>query len=131
MGAQTLVDVTIDNVDEVLERMMKATGMKSQIALAKVLHVGNSTLSNWKARKRIPTAPLIYISQKFHVSYDWLLTGKEEAKKEPTLITKEDVLMYPWLQQVAMAVKTGNDKLVQHVLEYAVGCIQEKTKQGE
>lgn len=55
----------------------------NQIELAKILNIGNTTVSQWESGKRQPDyATLIKIADYFHISIDWLL-GRTDQRELP------------------------------------------------
>lgn len=63
-----------------------------QKELADAINVSKATVNGWKIRKGSPSADLIApIAKFFHVSTDYLLTGKE-AEAKPISLEDEDWL---------------------------------------
>jgi len=53
---------------------LRMVNNKSQNEMAKILHISQSTISNWEAGRQIPEIPmLITIAKYFEVSTDYLL----------------------------------------------------------
>ena len=60
-------------------RIKEAVGVKTDIALAKVLGIKHSSVASAKDRKSIPLKWIVEISDNYDISCDWLLYG-EDAK---------------------------------------------------
>ena len=61
---------------EILTRIYKITGTKTQVELAEFLGVRQSAISDAKRRGSIPAKWLLTIWDKKKVSPDWVLTGE-------------------------------------------------------
>lgn len=64
---------------EIIERLKIGMELSSDNALADILGVSKTTLSNWKSRNSLDF-PLVF-SLCEHISLDWLLTGKGKMLK--------------------------------------------------
>lgn len=64
----------------VLDRMKLATGTKSDTAFAQSIGIRQSSVSAAKDRRSIPPVWAVQIAQKYGVSMDWLMFGREVAK---------------------------------------------------
>lgn len=74
----------------VLERVKQALNVSSDIALAQVLGIARSTLSNWRSRGSIDYDLLF--SKCKHVNLDWLLTGHGSMQRcDVTQLAELDV----------------------------------------
>lgn len=67
------------NKSAVLERVKQALDVTSDIALAEVLGIARSTLSNWRSRGSIDYDLLF--SKCKHFNLDWLLTGQGSMQR--------------------------------------------------
>lgn len=74
----------------VLERVKQALNVSSDIALAEVLGIARSTLSNWRSRGSIDYDLLF--SKCKHINLDWLLTGHGSMQRcDVTQLAELDV----------------------------------------
>lgn len=62
--------------DETYERMKSATHARTQMELAKMLDIGQSSISDAKRRKSIPAEWFLRLHDRFGLSIDWL-RGKD------------------------------------------------------
>lgn len=79
---------------ETVERMKRATGLRTDTELARALDVTPGAISNFRKRGEIPTDLVISLSVKFKLSVDWLLTGEGEMKRESPLMVAEARVLY-------------------------------------
>jgi hypothetical protein len=63
--------------DEAFERIKKATGMRTQVEIAKLLDIRQSSISDAKRRQSIPDSWLIKLYQLYNLNPNWLLEGEE------------------------------------------------------
>lgn len=87
-------EVTSDSVqfEDVYARILVATGTSTQVELAEVLGIRQSSIADAKRRKSIPASWLISILRLYAVNPDWILTGTggrylvatDEAPQMPT-----------------------------------------------
>jgi phage repressor protein C with HTH and peptisase S24 domain len=63
--------------DEAFERIKKATGMRTQVEIAKLLDIRQSSISDAKRRQSIPDSWLIKLYQLYNLNPNWLLDGEE------------------------------------------------------
>ena len=66
----------------IVKRMMDATGLKNESAVAKVLGVTPQALSNYKKRGKMPPNLVLKFAFMYGLSVDWLLTGKGTMRME-------------------------------------------------
>lgn len=83
------------DVDGVLCRMQKATGVKSFKKLGEVLGVTSQAIGNSKARKSISLALLTLCTAQTGVSLDYLVFGKESEVVTPSLVVRKGVVKAP------------------------------------
>jgi phage repressor protein C with HTH and peptisase S24 domain len=62
--------------DEAFDRIKKATGMRTQVEIAKLLDIRQSSISDAKRRQSIPDSWLIKLFQLFNLNPSWLLDGE-------------------------------------------------------
>lgn len=65
-----------------MDRLWSASGTKSDAQFAKVLGIKHQSVSSARARKQLPYAWVVEISEKFNVSSDWLLYGTGPMRRE-------------------------------------------------
>lgn len=63
--------------DEAFERIKKATGMRTQVEIAKLLDIRQSSISDAKRRQSIPDSWLIKLFQLYNLNPNWLLEGED------------------------------------------------------
>lgn len=74
---------------EVFEQLLQKYGI-SAYKVAKEAGVTQTALSNWKNGRNTPSAPTLQkIAEYFGVTVDYLMTGKEDSKKESQLKPKD------------------------------------------
>lgn len=62
--------------DEAFDRIKKATGMRTQVEIAKLLDIRQSSISDAKRRQSIPDSWLIKLFQIYNLNPNWLLHGE-------------------------------------------------------
>lgn len=60
---------------QIVLRMRSTVGAETEKGLAKVLGLGHSTISAWKARNSVPLEYLVRVARDRDVSVDWLVFG--------------------------------------------------------
>lgn len=80
----------------IIERAKKALGLNSDLALAELLGISKSTLSNWKARNTLDYDVLF--SKCGHVDLNWLIRGGEDppVAKEVVQGTDYSIPLIPY-----------------------------------
>lgn len=68
---------TMEGVDAVLNRMVKATGMDLGLGWGDALDVSKDTIKTWRRRGQVPMKFLTGFAEKYNVSLDYLRHGKE------------------------------------------------------
>ena len=86
---------------EALDRIKKATGARTQVQLAEVLDVRQSSISDAKRRCSIPAEWFLKLYRSHGLSPDWLADGAEpvylnpsKGKKAPDALVKESAAPY-------------------------------------
>lgn len=75
---------------EIFEQLLQKFGVTTA-DVCKATGIGQSTMSNWKSRRNLISGKNAQlIAEYFGVSVDFLMTGKEEAPKEPQLKPKDE-----------------------------------------
>jgi hypothetical protein len=72
---KTLQDM-INRFDEAFDRIKKATGMRTQVEIAKMLDIRQSSISDAKRRQSIPDSWLIKLYQIYNLNPNWILDGE-------------------------------------------------------
>lgn len=62
--------------DEAFDRIKKATGMRTQVEIAKLLDIRQSSISDAKRRQSIPDSWLIKLYQVYNLNPSWVLEGE-------------------------------------------------------
>lgn len=63
----------------IIKRMIEASGVKNQAALADVLGISPQAVNNAKSRNAIPAGWILLLAEKFRVSPSWLVFNDENA----------------------------------------------------
>lgn len=66
--------------EEAMDRVKEVTGCRTQVQLAEVLDVRQSSISDAKRRHSIPAAWLILLLAKYNVNPLWITNGAAEPK---------------------------------------------------
>lgn len=73
------------NDEAILERLLRSIGTKKYTALADALGIKPQSISDAKAKKKVPATWVVAIAAKYGVSMDWLVFGQGPAKREQTI----------------------------------------------
>ena len=65
------------NITAAMERVQQATGAKSQMALAHILGIRQSSISDAKRRGSLPDAWLLKLFRQFDLNPDWITEGQQ------------------------------------------------------
>lgn len=65
-----------NSFEKQMQRVYAITGAKTQVELAALLDVKQSTIANSKKRRNVPDSWLIRLLSRLHVNPDWVLTGE-------------------------------------------------------
>lgn len=95
------------------ERIKKILEIKrlNQLALSKLIHIGQSTISQYIKGTKTPSDAVLYrISNELNISYDWLSTGKGEmeTKKFQTADEIQDHLIANYGFNEELLIKLNN-----------------------
>lgn len=71
--------------DDILNRLMTATGSKRESHLAAAIGVSHQALYNSKKKRAIPASWIFEISKKYNVSADWLFFGRTHQETPPEI----------------------------------------------
>lgn len=66
----------INRFDEAFDRIKKATGMRTQVEIAKLLDIRQSSISDAKRRQSIPDSWLIKLYQIYNLNPNWVIDGE-------------------------------------------------------
>jgi phage repressor protein C with HTH and peptisase S24 domain len=67
---------TGNRFDEAFERIKKSTGMRTQVEIAKLLDIRQSSISDAKRRQSIPDSWLIKLYQIYNLNPNWIIDGE-------------------------------------------------------
>lgn len=78
----------LESFESVLDRIAEATGAKTQCELAEMFGIRQSSVSDAKRRRSIPSKWLLTLLRRYRLNPDWVLTGLgarclTEAGNEP------------------------------------------------
>ena len=65
--------------DDVMERIRKTTGLRTQVQLAACLNIRQSSISDAKRRDNIPDSWLVGLYEKYDLNPTWIKTGEGAA----------------------------------------------------
>lgn len=68
----------MDNAQNIVDRIKKATKSTTNTSLAKVLQVGGSTIRTWIVRNSVPLDKCMVVAEQYDTPIEWILTGKGE-----------------------------------------------------
>lgn len=74
-----------NNDEMILERLLRSVGTKKYTILANALGIKPQSISDAKAKKKVPVTWAVTIAAKYGVSMDWLIFGQEPAQREKAL----------------------------------------------
>lgn len=83
------------NFQEIMDRIKRYKGLKSDNAVAKILNLSRSAFSERKKRGSIPYEELAIFCEQEGISFDWLFTGEgpiERTKEKKPLIVSENAI---------------------------------------
>lgn len=80
--AETLATAGV-TAASVIERMKKATGLKTDAALAMYLQTAPANISKWRKRNAIPFAEAVFVSIKTGSPTSFIISGKERSSSAP------------------------------------------------
>lgn len=72
------INKTDYSIKDILFRAKNLTNSTSDAQLSKFLGVNPTTLSSWKSRSIIPYEYMYALSKTYDISFDWLMTGKDQ-----------------------------------------------------
>jgi hypothetical protein len=65
--------------EDAFDRIKKATGLRTQVEVAKLLDIRQSSISDAKRRKSIPDGWLIKLYQLYGLNPNWILEGNNPS----------------------------------------------------
>ncbi len=71
-------------INEILDKIIEFKGLKNDTALAKLLNVKPTTVSNWRKRSTVPYDLIVSLCEEEGLSLNWLLTGQVATKHAGT-----------------------------------------------
>ena len=94
---------------EIFEQLLQKFGVTTY-QVSKATGISQSTLSNWKSRRNLLSPDKAKkLADYFGVSIDYLMTGKEEAEKEPTLTPVDERDIAKDLENIRAKLTRGED----------------------
>lgn len=119
----------MNSFDNIYKRILFVANVQTQMELAHVLDISQSSISDAKRRQSIPSDWLIKLYDKFRVNPDWLREKKEpifmrslpELGKQSKNILQEDTENLGFIAPVfSTKCKLDNDKLVFSTIEETI-----------
>lgn len=74
---ETDLQETNNRFDEAFDRIKKSTGMRTQVEIAKLLDIRQSSISDAKRRQSIPDSWLIKLYQVYNLNPNWIIDGEQ------------------------------------------------------
>jgi hypothetical protein len=110
-------------LDAILERLISATGQKSNRALCIFLGLPSTTAGNWKVRGTIPYQACLLTEEKTGYLMRWLLTGEGPQKHGEPLIKSvdEEKLNEDFIEVVAQGFNLKFMKMTDDTTEETMG----------
>jgi hypothetical protein len=68
------------NFDDIMRRIHKAAGTRTQVQLAEFLGIRQSSISDAKRRRNVPDAWLVTLLRRKRINPDWVLNGAPEPQ---------------------------------------------------
>ncbi|MFO7751169.1 MAG: S24 family peptidase [Desulfobacteraceae bacterium] len=68
-----------NKVDQLIKRILSATGISSQTELARAIGINRSGITHARNKNRIPDKWIVKLYRKFRLNPDWIETGRGEA----------------------------------------------------
>lgn len=93
------------SVDEIIARMIQATGAKNQQEMLEITGLATGLASNWKSRGRVPEKSIAKVADVADVNFQWLKTGEGEMRPTKGLIERDH--LDPDLARMVMAEIQG------------------------
>lgn len=72
-----------DQKSDVFARLYKATGCSTQVELAKILGIGQSSISDAKRRGSIPSEWLVKLLERRRINPEWIIYGEGSVLLDP------------------------------------------------
>ena len=70
-------------VDDIIARMVEATGAKNQQEMLDIAGLATGLASNWKRRGRVPEKSIDKVAKVTGVSFQWIQTGEGMIRPKP------------------------------------------------
>ncbi|WCB45300.1 LexA family transcriptional regulator [Nitratidesulfovibrio vulgaris] len=91
------------NFDRFYARVMQATDIATQQALAAALGVNRSAVTQAKNRDAIPQKWILQLARAYHLAPDWLEFGKGRQHQPPTSLHDPETVLVPRVKAVLSA----------------------------
>ncbi len=96
-------------LNEIFERLKIYFNVKTNKELAVAMRQNESTLNTWKNRNSIPYEKLFEISQREHLSLDWILTG---VKSDNNVQHNKELESSPLKQEILLLMEYAPEKML-------------------
>ncbi len=112
--------MTENKVDQLIYRLMDATGISCQAELAKELGINRSGITHARNKNRIPDNWIIKLFRRFRVNPEWVDTGKGPVFYDQKLSCDNDVNRFRQIPKVAarLSAGTGSFECGEEVSDY-------------
>lgn len=114
--------VTGSSVNDLIERMKAVSGVKTDAALARVLHISGAAISRWRINKNVPIEYCLFIAENHNASLDYIYRGTSHAARNTPNGINIDVLRIVIKYEWPDAASDSVDKAAQSIArtyEYA------------
>jgi transcriptional regulator with XRE-family HTH domain len=106
--------VSIYNLEDIGKRFKEIRGALRQADIANEFEVDRSYISSIEQGRAKPSLEyLMFISAKFNVSVDWILTGQPGTKELPSFIPDEE--LRPYFEKINKLLDAESEDEQQHM----------------
>jgi phage repressor protein C with HTH and peptisase S24 domain len=75
--SEAILQENTNRFDDAFDRIKKSTGMRTQVEIAKMLDIRQSSISDAKRRQSIPDSWLIKLYQIYNLNPNWIIDGED------------------------------------------------------
>lgn len=86
-----------DDVNNIIDRMMKAAGVKNQSRLAAYINKERSIINGWRKREFVPDDWIEMVALKTGYRKEWIKTGEGEEREQLHIVKESTASFIPGL----------------------------------